>query len=212
MCGTVVSPAICGTVIARYGTEEQRRHWLPGLADGTRRMAFGITEPDAGSNSHRISTVARRDGEDWLLTGRKVFISGIDHADAVLFVARTEDARTGRLRPSLFVVPRDTPGFEYRAIPMELVAAEKQFPFPYVVDETQEVARAYGAVCTPDFFGYNADLELQYRGRLDASKTTPVPGAIRELYEAMVQIAETGRGPEHQIPSMGCTIKWKQAA
>ena len=78
-------------------------------------------------------------------------------------------------------------------------------------DETQEVARAYGAVCTPDFFGYNADLELQYRGRLDASKTTPIPGAIRELYEAMVQIAESGRGPEHQIPCMGCSIKWKAA-
>ncbi|MFB6889083.1 acyl-CoA dehydrogenase family protein [Kitasatospora sp. NPDC056327] len=123
----IVSPAVCGTVIARYGTEEQKRHWLPGLADGSRRMAFGITEPDAGSNSHRISTVARRDGGDWLLTGRKVFVSGIDHSDAVLFVARTEDARTGRLKPALFVVPRDTPGFEYRPIPMELVAPERQF-------------------------------------------------------------------------------------
>lgn len=123
----IVSPAICGTVIARFGTEPQKRHWLPGLADGTRRMAFGITEPDAGSNSHRISTVARRDGDDWLLSGRKVFVSGIDHADAVLFVGRTEDARTGRLKPALFIVPRDTPGFEYRPIPMELVAPEKQF-------------------------------------------------------------------------------------
>ncbi|MFI2607638.1 acyl-CoA dehydrogenase family protein [Kitasatospora sp. NPDC018619] len=128
----IVSPAICGTVIARYGTEEQKRRWLPGLSDGSRRMAFGITEPDAGSNSHRISTVARRDGADWLLTGRKVFVSGIDHSDAVLFVARTEAAdagggRTGRLKPCLFVVPRETPGFEYRAIPMELVAPEKQF-------------------------------------------------------------------------------------
>jgi hypothetical protein len=91
------------------------------------------------------------------------------------------------------------------------LAEEKQLPFPYVVDETQEVAQAYGAVCTPDFFGYNKNLELQYRGRLDASKTTPIPGAIRELYEAMVQVAETGRGPEHQTPSMGCSIKWKAA-
>ncbi|GAA4878664.1 acyl-CoA dehydrogenase family protein [Kitasatospora terrestris] len=123
----IVSPAICGTVIARFGTEEQKRQWLPGLADGSRRMAFGITEPDAGSNSHRISTVARRDGDDWLLSGRKVFVSGIDHADAVLFVGRTEDARTGRLKPALFVVPRDTPGFEYTPIPMELTAPEKQF-------------------------------------------------------------------------------------
>jgi peroxiredoxin len=94
---------------------------------------------------------------------------------------------------------------------MKRLADAKQLPFPYVFDESQDVARAYGAVCTPDFFGYNADLELQYRGRLDASKTTPVPGAIRELYEAMAQIAETGRGPEQQIPSMGCSIKWKAA-
>jgi peroxiredoxin len=95
---------------------------------------------------------------------------------------------------------------------MKRLAEAKQLPFPYVFDESQEVARAYGAVCTPDFFGYNADLELQYRGRLDASKTTPIPGAIRELYEAMVQIAETSRGPEQQTPSMGCSIKWKAAA
>ncbi|GAA2156559.1 acyl-CoA dehydrogenase [Kitasatospora kazusensis] len=123
----IVSPAICGTVIARFGTEQQKQQWLPGLADGTRRMAFGITEPDAGSNSHRITTVARRDGEDWLLTGRKVFISGVDRADAVLFVGRTEDATTGKLKPALFIVPRDTPGFEYQPIPMELVTAERQF-------------------------------------------------------------------------------------
>ncbi|MEU0738287.1 acyl-CoA dehydrogenase family protein [Streptomyces sp. NPDC006134] len=123
----VVSPAICGTVIARFGTEAQKQRWLPGLADGTRTMAFGITEPDAGSNSHRITTTARRDGTDWLLTGRKVFVSGVDIADATLVVGRTEDTRTGRLKPCLFVVPRDTPGFERRPIEMELHAAEKQF-------------------------------------------------------------------------------------
>ncbi|PWI41562.1 acyl-CoA dehydrogenase family protein [Streptomyces sp. ICBB 8177] len=123
----VVSPAICGTVVARFGTEEQKRRWLPGLADGTTRMAFGITEPDAGSNSHRITTTARRDGDTWVLTGRKVFVSGVDVADATLVVGRTEDARTGRLKPCLFVVPRETPGFEYRHIPMELAAPEKQF-------------------------------------------------------------------------------------
>ncbi|MER5292716.1 acyl-CoA dehydrogenase family protein [Streptomyces pharetrae] len=123
----IVSPAICGTVIARFGTEEQQRTWLPGLADGTRLMAFGITEPDAGSNSHRITTTARRDGADWLLTGRKVFVSGVDIADATLIVGRTEDARTGRLKPCLFIVPRDTPGFGRRKIDMELAAQEKQF-------------------------------------------------------------------------------------
>ncbi|MFD6287408.1 acyl-CoA dehydrogenase family protein [Streptomyces sp. NPDC060205] len=133
----VVSPAICGTVIARFGTEEQKREWLPGLADGTRTMAFGITEPDAGSNSHRITTTARRatDGPagqpegraDWILTGRKVFISGVDIADATLVVGRTADARTGKLKPCLFIVPRDAPGFGRRQIDMELHGAEKQF-------------------------------------------------------------------------------------
>ncbi|MDX6356543.1 MAG: hypothetical protein QOF98_3446 [Streptomyces sp.] len=125
----VVSPAICGTVIARFGTEAQKQRWLPGLADGSLRMAFGITEPDAGSNSHRITTAARRDPATggWLLTGRKVFISGVDVADATLIVGRTEDARTGKLKPCLFIVERGTPGFEYRPIEMELAAPEKQF-------------------------------------------------------------------------------------
>ncbi|MEU6259974.1 acyl-CoA dehydrogenase family protein [Streptomyces sp. NPDC047043] len=125
----VVSPAICGTVIARFGTDAQKQEWLPALADGTRTMAFGITEPDAGSNSHRITTTARRDPDtgDWLLTGRKVFISGVDIADATLIVGRTEDARTGTLKPCLFIVPRDAEGFTRHQIDMELHAKEKQF-------------------------------------------------------------------------------------
>ncbi|MEU2303161.1 acyl-CoA dehydrogenase family protein [Streptomyces misionensis] len=136
----VVSPAICGTVISRFGTEAQKRQWLPKLADGTGLMAFGITEPDAGSNSHRITTTARRDGTDWLLTGRKVFISGVDMADAVLIVGRTEDARTGRLKPCLFIVPTDAPGFHKRPIDMELSAAEKQFEL--VLDDVRLPADA----------------------------------------------------------------------
>lgn len=95
---------------------------------------------------------------------------------------------------------------------MARIARELAFPFPYVLDDSQEVARQYGAVCTPDFFGYNADLQLQYRGRLDESRKEPAPGARRDLFEAMKQIAETGRGPAAQIPSMGCSIKWKGAA
>ncbi|MFH9979807.1 acyl-CoA dehydrogenase family protein [Streptomyces sp. NPDC017179] len=136
----IVSPAICGTVIARFGTEEQKRAWLPPLANGTRTMAFGITEPDAGSNSHRITTTARRDGADWVLTGRKVFVSGVDIADAVLIVGRTEDARTGRLKPCLFIVPPDAEGFRRRPIEMELTAAEKQFEL--VLDEVRLPAGA----------------------------------------------------------------------
>jgi alkylation response protein AidB-like acyl-CoA dehydrogenase len=103
-------------------------------------MAFGITEPDAGSNSHRITTTARRDGTDWLLTGRKVFISGVDTADAVLIVGRTEDARTGRLKPCLFIVPTDAEGFHQRPIDMELSAAEKQFEL--VLDDVRLPAGA----------------------------------------------------------------------
>lgn len=94
---------------------------------------------------------------------------------------------------------------------MQAFAEQHDIRFPYVIDPTQEVARAYGAVCTPDFFGFNKDLELCYRGRLDASKTTLVEDARRELYEAMVQVAKTGRGPEEQISSLGCSIKWRAA-
>ena len=124
---TVVSPAICGTIIAKYGTDEQKRHWLPSLADGSKIMAFAITEPDAGSNSHEITTTARQDGDAWVLTGRKIYISGVDRADAVLIVARTADHRTGRLRPALFVVPTDAENFTAHRMEMDLVAPEHQF-------------------------------------------------------------------------------------
>jgi len=93
---------------------------------------------------------------------------------------------------------------------MQQVAREFDYPFPYLLDASQETAKAYGAVCTPDFFGYNGKLELQYRGRLDASgKQTAEPGARRDLYQAMKQIAETGQGPGEQIAGMGCSIKWR---
>ncbi len=93
---------------------------------------------------------------------------------------------------------------------MRRVAEAEQLPFPYLYDASQDVARAYGAVCTPDFFGYNKHLQLQYRGRLDASRKDPAPaGARRELYEAMRQVAETGKGPAEQNASVGCSIKWR---
>ncbi|MDT9692292.1 acyl-CoA dehydrogenase family protein [Streptomyces sp. P9(2023)] len=136
----VVSPAICGTVIARFGTDAQKQAWLPGLADGSRTMAFGITEPDAGSNSHRITTTATRTEDGWVLNGRKVFVSGVDIADATLIVGRTSDARTGNLKPCLFVVPRDAPGFGRRKIDMELDAYEKQFEL--TLDDVQLPADA----------------------------------------------------------------------
>ncbi len=96
---------------------------------------------------------------------------------------------------------------------MAAMARRHGFPFPYLYDESQQVARAYGAVCTPDFFGFNARLQLQYRGRLDASRREPAPpDARRELFEAMKLIAATGVGPAEQWPSIGCSIKWRAAA
>jgi alkylation response protein AidB-like acyl-CoA dehydrogenase len=123
----VVSPAICGSIISRCGTEEQKKRWLPGIADGSLLMAFGITEADAGSNAHQITTTATRDGDEWVLKGQKTFISGVDEAESVLIVARTEDAKTGKLKPALFVVPTDAPGFDKQVIPMGWSAPEKQF-------------------------------------------------------------------------------------
>jgi len=100
--------------------------------------------------------------------------------------------------------PEDAP------VNMARLAAEKEFPFPYLYDQSQDVARSYGAVCTPDFFGYNARLELQYRGRLDPGvMQAPPDNAPRELFLAMSSIASTGQGPEIQVPSVGCSIKWR---
>jgi alkylation response protein AidB-like acyl-CoA dehydrogenase len=125
----VVSPAIAASVIARSGTVDQKERWLPRFADGSVRMSFAITEPDAGSNSHRISTTARRDPDrgGWRLTGTKYYISGVDETDATLVVARLEDAATGTLRPAMFVVPTDTPGMAYQPIEMAIHSPEKQF-------------------------------------------------------------------------------------
>ncbi|HEY2697091.1 MAG TPA: acyl-CoA dehydrogenase family protein [Pseudonocardiaceae bacterium] len=123
----VVSPAICATVIARFGTDAQKQRWLPGFADGTTKMAFSITEPDAGSNSHKLATSIRRDGDEWVLSGGKYFISGVDEVDAVLVVARHVDENGQRLLPSLLIVPTNTPGFTYQPIEMDIISPEKQF-------------------------------------------------------------------------------------
>ncbi len=104
--------------------------------------------------------------------------------------------------------PADYPEDSYEN--MRRIARDFSFPFPYLLDDSQAVAKAYSAVCTPDFFGYNAALALQYRGRLDASGKQAAPDNVRrELFEAMRQVAETGRGPEAQTPSVGCSIKWR---
>jgi alkylation response protein AidB-like acyl-CoA dehydrogenase len=124
----LVSSAISGEVIAAYGTEQQRKEWLPGLASGAAKMAFAITEPDAGSNTHRLAATATRDGEVYRLRGSKQFISGVDEAGAVLVVARTgTDERTGHARLSMFVVDADAPGLTARPLPMSVALAERQF-------------------------------------------------------------------------------------
>jgi peroxiredoxin len=111
---------------------------------------------------------------------------------------------------TIAIMPNDTESYPEDSFDnMKAFAARYGFSFPYVIDTSQEVARAYGAQCTPDFFGFNAKDELQYRGRLDAARMTAVPNAGRDLFEAMKQIAETGHGPQEQFPSMGCSIKWK---
>jgi len=112
---------------------------------------------------------------------------------------------------AIAVMPNDVESYPEDSLEnMKIFAEEHGFTFPYVIDETQEKARSYGAICTPDFFGFNEDMRLQYRGRLDSSGRETVPGARRELFEAMAQLAETGQGPAQQIPSIGCSIKWRE--
>ena len=127
-------------------------------------------------------------------------------------IVRDVEVLRGHGIGALAVMSNDTDGYPADSFEnMKLFAAEHGFTFPYVIDRTQAVARAYDAVCTPDFFGFDKDLGLQYRGRLDESRTAAVPGARRELVEAMIQVAETGQGPRAQISSMGCSIKWRAA-
>jgi alkylation response protein AidB-like acyl-CoA dehydrogenase len=122
----LVSAAISAGMISEFGTEEQRQMWLPRLAEGTAKMVFAITEPDAGSNTLRTSTTAARDGEDWVLNGTKYYISGVDEAEALLVVARTgQDERGGQL--SLFIVPSDAAGLDARLLPVDLLLPERQF-------------------------------------------------------------------------------------
>jgi alkylation response protein AidB-like acyl-CoA dehydrogenase len=123
----LVSAAISAGVIAEFGTEEQRKTWLPGLAAGTTKMVFAITEPDAGSNTHRLATKATRGGAGWRLRGTKYYISGVDEAEALLVVARTGTDPRGDAELSLFIVPTGSPGLQASVLPVDLMLPEKQF-------------------------------------------------------------------------------------
>lgn len=125
----VVSPAICATIITQTGTPEQRQRWLPGMANGSRKMAFAITEPDAGSNAHRISTTGLENADgSFTVNGGKYYISAVDQADHVLVVGQSPASRQGgQIRPALFVIPTDAPGFEFRPIDMDIVSPERQY-------------------------------------------------------------------------------------
>ena len=124
----LVSSGVSAEVLARYGRPEQKQRWLPGIAAGTSKMVFAITEPDAGSNTHKLSTTGTRDGDGWVLRGTKYYISGVNEAEAILVVARTGvDDSTGHGRLSLFVVPADAPGLVARPLPVDVMLPERQF-------------------------------------------------------------------------------------
>jgi alkylation response protein AidB-like acyl-CoA dehydrogenase len=124
----LVSSAISGEVLTRYGSEQQKKAWLPGMAAGQRKVVFAITEPDAGSNSHQLTTTARRDGDEWVLSGTKYYISGVNEADALIVVARTgTDPASGKGLLSLFLVPTGSPGLVANELPVSASLPEKQF-------------------------------------------------------------------------------------
>jgi alkylation response protein AidB-like acyl-CoA dehydrogenase len=123
----LVSAAISAEVIAEFGTDEQRKEWLPGLASGRTKVVFAITEPEAGSNTHRLATTATRSGDQWVINGEKYYISGVDEAEALLLVARSGRDENGAPKLSLFLVPTDAPGLQRTRLPVDVMLPEKQF-------------------------------------------------------------------------------------
>ena len=168
--------------------------------------AVDFSLPDA---SGKLWTLAECCGEKGLLI---MFICNhCPYVKAILqrIVRDTRELKTLGMN-SVAIMSNDMSMYEEDSVEnMQKIARENEFSFPYLIDDTQQTAKKYGAVCTPDFFGYNRELLLQYRGRLDASRKETSPDNVRrELFDAMKQVVETGSGPEKQIPSMGCSIKW----
>ena len=156
----VISPAICGSILAAHASPQLKADWLPGIADGTRKMAFALTEPDAGSNSHNVSTTARKEGEGWTITGGKYYISAADECEALLLVARDGSGAGGGRNPlSLFVVPTDAPGLQLRPIETALVSPDKQFTLflDSVQVSAQSLVGVAGAGLQQVFAGLNPE-------------------------------------------------------
>jgi len=156
----VISPAICGSILAAHASPQLKADWLPGIADGTRKMAFALTEPDAGSNSHNVSTTARKEGEGWTITGGKYYISAADECEALLLVARDGSGAGGGRNPlSLFVVPTDAPGLQLRPIETALVSPDKQFTLflDSVPVSAQSLVGVAGAGLQQVFAGLNPE-------------------------------------------------------
>ena len=178
----IVSPAICGSIISRFGTDEQRAHWLPklsGAEDPRWKMAFAITEEGAGSNSHRLSTTATRDGDAWVLQGSKTFISGVDEAGAILVVARTGvDEASGKGKLSIFIVDVDAPGLEARVIETEVVAPEKQYAlfFDDVVVGADRLVGVEGEGLQQVFAGLNPE---RITGQRCSTASAAMPSTAR---------------------------------
>ncbi len=156
----LVSAAISAEVIARFGDDEQKQRWLPGMADGTSKVVFAITEPGAGSNSHQLATAGRRDGDDWLISGTKYYISGVDEAQALMVVARTgTDEVTGKAQMSLFLVPTDALGLVAQPLPVDAMLPERQFTlfFDDVRVGPEMVVGEVGAGFAQVFHGLNPE-------------------------------------------------------
>ena len=183
------------------------------MASTAAPLALGMTAPDfelLGTDRRRHRLAELRAAKATLVT---FICNHCPYVKAVLddIIGDARELAT-RGVASVAIMPNDTEAYPDDSFDnMRRIAAAKKFPFAYLIDESQEVTRAYGAVCTPDFFGFNAALELQYHGRIYPVRNLQrVPGAARELFDAMVAVAETGRAPAAQYPSMGCSVKWRR--
>jgi len=180
----VVSAAISAEVICEFGTEEQRKTWLPGLASGAAKMVFAITEPDAGSNTHRLSTTAVRDGEDWVLSGTKYYISGVDEAEALLVVAKTSPDAL-----SLFIVRTDAAGLDKHLLPVDLLLPERQFTLHF-----DDVRVGPGGRRRPVRADRRGPVRQRAHDLVRADRRSPGPGAPA----GQGQDRDRARGPDDQ--------------